>query len=236
MEQVYRRRGEYAKVHRQRSEESGRLHYAPTKRIAVCIILLAGALVVRFSGAESLLPAKDAITRILQEHTDFAGVPGKVKEFLAKGTEQKSLPEELGSKEVLMNMKVPTEAVVSSPFGLRQDPQSGEEKFHYGVDLAAAEGTDIFAAAPGQVVECGFSDSYGNYLLLQHSESIFTLYAHCSELLTGQDETVEQGEKIALMGSTGNVTGPHLHFEIRDGDTWLDPAEFMRLKKDSVNG
>lgn len=220
-------------VRSRQEKRPGHMKRAIVKQFFVCLCLFVCAAIVCFSPLDSFVPAQHAIRRILREDTDFAAVPEKIAAFFKKEMAHEKSTEELGSKEVLMDMDAPVEAVVTSGFGLREDPMGGEEKFHYGVDLGALEGEHVRASADGEVVEAGYSDSYGNYLLLKHSETVYTLYAHCESLLLNQGDSAKKGQEIATVGATGKVTGPHLHFEIRDGDTWLDPTEFVAFKKDN---
>lgn len=116
---------------------------------------------------------------------------------------------------------------VSSGFGERMHPIEGVEKFHYGVDLAANEGDPICAFADGTVVTAELSDSYGNYIVLRHDETYATLYAHCSKLLVEPGDKVTIGQEIALVGQTGEATGPHLHFELRKNGEPIDPEAYL---------
>lgn len=121
----------------------------------------------------------------------------------------------------------PVTATVSSPFGLRSDPFTGEEKFHYGIDLAAAEGTSVAAFAAGTVRTVGDSAVLGNYLILDHEGGYSTLYAHCSRVLAAAGERVTLGETVAEVGQSGSATGPHLHFELHRGSLYLDPMYYL---------
>ncbi len=104
-------------------------------------------------------------------------------------------------------------------FGWRYHPITGKLDFHYGVDLAVPMKSPIFAAADGTVQIAGVHESYGNYLLIEHSERLATLYAHCEEVLVEAGDSVHAGDTIALSGMSGEATGPHLHFElIADGE------------------
>lgn len=119
---------------------------------------------------------------------------------------------------------VPVSGRVSSGFGWRDNPLSpGSFDFHTGLDIAAGEGTPILAALPGTVSDTGYSDSYGNFIHIVHTGGLETHYAHCSQIIARTGENIRQGERIALVGSSGNVTGPHLHFEIRQGGLCCDP-------------
>ena len=104
---------------------------------------------------------------------------------------------------------------VTSGFGWRVHPISGAYKFHSGVDLGYSYGTGILALFDGVVVDAGnFNDGYGNQVLIyEQADDTFTRYAHCSEVYVSAGETVQAGQLIAAVGSTGNSTGPHLHLE-----------------------
>lgn len=123
----------------------------------------------------------------------------------------------------------PVEAVMSSGFGWREHPISGGEKFHYGVDLAVETGTDVGAFAAGTVDYIGESDVYGQYLQLDHGNGVTSFYAHCSRLCVQQGQKVRAGEKVAESGATGDVTGPHLHFEMKKDGVRLNPAYYIRV-------
>lgn len=123
----------------------------------------------------------------------------------------------------------PIVAPLTSPFGWREHPVSGGTKFHYGVDLGAATGTDICAFADGEVYATGDSSSLGYYIMIQHQDGYMTLYAHCSKI-TVTSGKVTMGQKIAEVGETGIATGPHLHFELHDGDLYLNPIYYVELQ------
>jgi murein DD-endopeptidase MepM/ murein hydrolase activator NlpD len=122
----------------------------------------------------------------------------------------------------------------SSDFGMRYDPYYRVWQLHAGVDLAAAEGTPIYAAGDGQVANAGWSGGYGNYTCIYHGryqgKGLSTCYGHQSELLVHAGQQVHRGDLIGRVGSTGASTGDHLHFEVRvDGSPvqpldWLDPC------------
>lgn len=114
---------------------------------------------------------------------------------------------------------------ISSTYGYRTYYIYGKKvtDFHRGIDIPSAVGTDIYAAQTGKVVVAERHSSYGNYIVVDHGGGISTLYAHCSKLLVKVGDTVKQGDHIAEMGATGNVTGPHLHFEVRVDGKIQDP-------------
>lgn len=115
----------------------------------------------------------------------------------------------------------PVQGTLSMPFG-----QNGYA-FHYGIDLAAARGTDITAFADGTVSETGFDPSLGNYVVLSHAGGYSTLYGHCGSIAVSEGDSVAMGEKIAETGASGRATGSLLHFELRNGETYLDPAGYL---------
>lgn len=114
---------------------------------------------------------------------------------------------------------------ISSGYGYRTYYIYGKKvtDFHRGIDIPSAIGTDIYAAQTGKVIVATKHSSYGNYIVVDHGGGISTLYAHCSKLLVSVGDTVKQGDHIAEMGATGNVTGPHLHFEVRVDGKIQDP-------------
>ena len=113
--------------------------------------------------------------------------------------------------------------VVSSNFGICRG------SYHRGIDIPAPLGTSIYAADSGTVTEATYHVSFGNYVLITHENGYATLYAHCSSLLVKPGDTVEKGQTIALVGSTGNSTGSHLHFEVRKNGVKLNPAYAVDL-------
>lgn len=116
---------------------------------------------------------------------------------------------------------------MTSAFGWRDHPIEGGEKFHCGVDLKADTGTPVLAFAAGTVDYIGESDVYGQYLQLRHDNGVTSFYAHCSKLCVQQGQTVAAGEKVAESGATGEVTGPHLHFEMRKDGVRINPAYYI---------
>ena len=122
----------------------------------------------------------------------------------------------------------PVMGVLTSPFGWREHPVDGEEKFHNGVDLAVNTGTQVKAFADGVVDYIGDDpDQYGLYLQISHANGVKSFYAHCSQLLVSQGQTVKAGDTVALSGDTGNTTGPHLHLELRFNGVRINPIYYI---------
>ena len=116
---------------------------------------------------------------------------------------------------------------ISSYFGERADPFDGLEKFHKGVDFAGALGSDVVAVAAGVVTWAGERSGYGRLVEINHGDGYTTRYAHNERTLVAVGQTVKRGESIALMGSTGHSTGPHVHFEVLHNGRQVDPLSFI---------
>lgn len=122
----------------------------------------------------------------------------------------------------------PIEGTISSKYGKREPTTVTVPKNHTGVDIAANMGTKIKAATSGEVVLASEEGDYGKHLKIQIGE-VSVIYAHCNSLYVKQGDKVEQGQEIAEVGSTGNSTGPHLHFEIRISERTIDPEKILQL-------
>jgi murein DD-endopeptidase MepM/ murein hydrolase activator NlpD len=117
---------------------------------------------------------------------------------------------------------------ITSDFGLRSNPVTGNIVMHHGLDLAAPEGTEVYAVSDGTVTDIGFDAIYGNYIIIRHKDNLTSLYGHLQRVDTALRSTVKSGTLIGRVGSTGQSTGPHLHFELRQDGRALDPAGRLR--------
>lgn len=123
---------------------------------------------------------------------------------------------------------VPSSQYITSYYGYRIHPVYGGGSYHSGLDIGASYGSAIVAAAGGKVISSGYNYyGYGNMVIIDHGGGITSLYGHASSLLVSVGETVSAGQTIALIGSTGLSTGPHLHFEVREGDSRVDPLNYL---------
>ena len=122
----------------------------------------------------------------------------------------------------------PIEGTISSKYGQREPTTATVPKNHTGVDIAANLGTKIKSATEGEVVIASEEGDYGKHLKIQIGE-VSIIYAHCNNLYVKQGDKVSQGQEIAEVGSTGNSTGPHLHFEIRNSERTIDPEKILEL-------
>ena len=116
---------------------------------------------------------------------------------------------------------------VSSRFGLRVHPITGKTKNHTGIDIASNQGTAVYASDGGSVTLAGWNGGYGNCIMIDHGNGYVTLYGHLSSISVSVGQTVSQGATIGAVGSTGNSTGPHLHFEVLKNGTRIDPEQFF---------
>jgi septal ring factor EnvC (AmiA/AmiB activator) len=124
----------------------------------------------------------------------------------------------------------PTDGRIVSAFGAQVHPRFGTRTFRSGVDIEAAEGTDIGAVAGGQVVYTGWFKGYGNLIILDHGGEFFTLYAHVAEISVKEGDEVRAGQKIGSVGDTGSLAGPRLYFEVRHQGKPQDPEQWLRQR------
>jgi murein DD-endopeptidase MepM/ murein hydrolase activator NlpD len=131
------------------------------------------------------------------------------------------------SKKLLPSVAPIKNAWYSSNFGWRIDPFTGKNAMHEGVDYMVPEGTPIHASAGGMVVYADMHPQYGNMVEIDHGNQVITRYAHASKLLVKVGQMVRRGQEIAISGSTGRSTGPHLHFEVRYKGIAQNPVRFL---------
>lgn len=117
----------------------------------------------------------------------------------------------------------PALGTITSNFGMRWGKQ------HKGIDIGAAMGAPIYAAWDGKIITAHYEDGYGNVIKIQHSNGIETVYGHCSFIGVHEGEYVKKGDKIGEVGSTGNSTGPHLHFEVRINGQPENPLKYLNF-------
>ena len=125
------------------------------------------------------------------------------------------------------DFRLPVKAPISSDYGMRKDPFTGQKSFHRGIDLAVPAGTQVLAPWSGRVVSVGSQAGYGNYVVVEHPEGFQTLYAHLGSASVRKGDSVTAGEALGTVGSSGRSTGPHLHFEVIRNGNRIDPKAVL---------
>ena len=173
----------------------------------------------------------DASTEVQETMIEASPIP-KVEEIKEENIDENdNLSQmEIDAKDIKESHSFinPLKGVITSRYGEREPVSPIESEYHLGIDIAANTGTKIVASIDGTVVYSGELGGYGNCIEIQ-KDDILTIYGHCSELYVGEGETIEQGQKIAAVGETGNATGPHLHFEIRKDGRYVNPELIFKL-------
>jgi murein DD-endopeptidase MepM/ murein hydrolase activator NlpD len=164
-----------------------------------------------FSGAQ-----KDQIHELLSP--EYADLWAQLLGGYANGSSEILIGDGSHAPKDIFSWPLADNFPITSNFGYRKDPFTGETKYHGGVDLGAPGGTPILAAADGTVIVANANDSWGGgwgyYVKIQHNGTYATLYAHCSKIAVTGGQEVKKGQVIAYVGTTGNSTGNHLHFEV----------------------
>lgn len=182
--------------------------------------LLKGESVVNFEGenGEKLVHKKVTMenSKVIDESIVDEEVitPAKDK-LVVKGTKNPVVAQ-------MASLATPSRGSISSPFGMRWG------RMHDGIDIAASMGSQISAALDGTVNYAGWEDGYGNLIKINHGNGLETMYGHCSSILVKNGESVKKGQKIGLVGSTGNSTGPHVHFEVRVDGKPQNPMQYLK--------
>ncbi len=183
------------------------------------------------NGSESN-ETSNGIGGAVEENGEIAGeATEETTDQEAGTTEEQNLSQE---EQDIINVKnttsfiKPVEGTISSVYGYRETATGSVPKNHTGTDIAAALGTKIQSATEGQVVLVSEEGDYGKHIKIQIGE-VSIIYAHCNALYVNEGDMVTQGQEIAEVGSTGNSTGPHLHFEIRISERTVDPQKILDL-------
>ena len=122
---------------------------------------------------------------------------------------------------------MPSSSRITSGFGYRSEVMYGSGTFHNGIDIAVNAGTPIIAAKAGRVIGAGYHYSMGNHVIIDHGGGVYTVYMHASKLLVSVGQEVSRGQTIALVGSTGMSTGPHLHFSVKINGAYVNPLKYV---------
>ena len=169
-----------------------------------------------------------AQSEITNQPETTAQQPEAISSETEPQTELSQMEQDANYIKSTINFIKPVEGTISSEYGLRNPTTPTVPKNHTGTDIAAVTGTKIVSATDGKVILSSSEGDFGNHLKIQVNDVII-VYAHCNKLYVKEGDTVVQGQEIAEVGSTGNTTGPHLHFEIRYQDRYVDPQLILEL-------
>jgi len=164
---------------------------------------------------------------------EFSDLVEKLARQVDQRSDQMSVLEALLVQDSANRKFLPTKYPISdgwysSNFGYRIDPFTGQQSMHEGIDFPAEIGTPIVAAASGKVAFAEWHPQYGKMLEIDHGNGLVSRYAHASQLLVKEGDLVVAGQRVAVVGTTGRSTGPHLHFEVRLNGTPQNPARFLQ--------
>ena len=169
---------------------------------------------------------------IKQLEADAAARDAEIRQLEQLVAEEKRrLAEESGVKLTydggMFKWPAPSYTKISDDYGNRIHPILGVQQFHNGVDMAAPGGSPILAAYDGEVVAASYNASMGNYVMIDHGDSLYTIYMHASALYVSKGDLVSKGQKIAAVGTTGRSTGNHLHFSVRKNGSYVSPWNYL---------
>lgn len=173
---------------------------------------------------KELTTTEAAVAALYKEKPKVVVAKKKYTTYAASGSVNTATTTGGGAPSIGISLIRPVSGIITSRFGERSSIRSS---VHTGLDLATSSGTPIAAAASGTVTFSGWKGSYGNLLVISHGNGVQTYYAHCSKLYVSAGTQVSQGQTIAAVGSTGNSTGPHLHFEVRVNGVAYNPERYL---------
>jgi murein DD-endopeptidase MepM/ murein hydrolase activator NlpD len=198
------------------ANKSTKILFAKTLKtqVSLCILLIIVLGIISITSDGKFEKTKNTVKLVLTQNADVVGQLNKIKSIF---TTEKSID---NMTPVAEFVNPAPEGVVSAGFGVQDANNSG---FHYGVDIKMNSQKNIISAATGEVTEIATNEELGTYVIIKHSDEIFTTYARLGEILPDVGEKVEGGKTIARVNDTDNT----FYFEIRRNDTYLDPTEFI---------
>lgn len=201
----------------------------------VCAMIVITALMLKLAAPQSYLQIKKSYTIAVSESDiTFSDIAEFFKGLFSidKGTggDDSSMPSNVTKSAYVLSSPITAvcKGTVTSEFGERIHPITKKDGFHTGIDIANKKGIPISAAFSGSIQEVGTNEAYGNYILMRHSENLYTFYGHLDSFNVRKGMNIRRGEVIAFMGTTGYSTGPHLHFEIRIEGIRVDPSYVLK--------
>lgn len=176
--------------------------------------------------SKEMTTAEEAVAKLYAKPKEVIVASNKKSSINKSSSGAVNTATNISSTKVSLGVSLmkPVSGIISSRFGSRSSVRSSA---HTGLDIATSTGTPVVAAASGTVTFSGWKGSYGYLLVITHSNGVQTYYGHCSKLYASAGQTVSQGQTIAAVGSTGNSTGPHLHFEIRVNGVAYNPQNYL---------
>lgn len=200
--------------------------------ISVIILTIVTASLCLYNRKDNMYTNEKSITKIVKKqpakNNDTIATYKVLSKQVVTEPHDKVIEEDKNqttSKEAFLT--IPSKGNISSPFGMRWG------RMHEGIDIAANYGDPICAAMDGTVSFAGWEDGYGNLVKINHADGIQTLYGHSSKLEVKEGQSVKTGDEIAKVGSTGDSTGPHVHFEVRLNGKAVNPLDYL---KQNING
>jgi len=186
-------------------------------QIFICILVFIFCVLIKFYPNENFDKIEAGINLIVSENTDLKVELQKIKSMFFKD-------ESLDTLTPVSEMIAPSSGSIAKGFGVQDASNSG---FHYGLDLYTAPSENIVAVSDGEVTEIATNNEYGSFVTIKHSEDISTLYGNLNEILININDKVSKGQPIARAGGENST----FYFELRRGDTYLDPTEFIEFGK-----
>ena len=207
----------------------------------ICVALVISVYILKLIDNDKYNDYKEQSKVITSQNVDFNDVEinvDKIKEYLEllknKGGECEYIPQNVYYGDVVLSAKplypLKDMSAITSLFGIRKHPITNKEDFHTGIDIAAKLGSDIVSVLPAVVEKLGYDSIYGNYILLRHTDSIYTFYGHCDRVYAEKGAVLRRGERIASVGSTGVSTGPHLHFAVIINGDLVNPINIYKYE------
>ena len=194
----------------------GSMGHTFLKRLTICTILLILLSILKTTPDDVFVKAKKGVSLILCEQTDIKGGLEKIRNIFVAD-------EGITSMNPVSDFVAPAEnCEIVKGFGVQD---ADESNFHYGVDLKVNSNQNIVSVAQGEVTEIATNQEYGSYIIIKHNDEISTLYAHLNEIFPDIASSVESGQAIARANTNDNT----IHFEIKKGETYLDPLDFIEF-------
>lgn len=207
----------YQTYNRTRTEPKyeGGMRSTLTTQVLLCTLLLFFCILIRYYPGESFEKAKNCVTLIVTHNTD-------IPMTLRKAIDSFKPDEELQVLDPVSTLSAPSGGKIVKGFGMQDASSSG---FHYGADISVDNAENIVAANDGEITEIATNTEYGSFVVIRHSDEISTLYGNLNEMLISVGDSVTKGQPIA------RADGDTFYFELRRGDTYLDPAKFIQFEE-----